>query len=136
MGLVYAEITLRNAGDLIDVRRGFIKEPEIRQTTVTAMVDTGSAMLIITEVIRQQLGLAEEDGYVATLADGLARTYVLTEPVQIQWRDRKTICQAVVIPNADDVLLGVIPLEAMDLIVNPIKQELIGAHGDKAVYRV
>jgi len=39
-------------------------------------------------------------------------------------------------PNANNVLLGAIPLEAMDLIINPSKQELIGAHGDKIVYMI
>jgi clan AA aspartic protease len=136
MGLVHAEITLKNVGDVTNVRRGLIKEPEIRQTTLTALVDTGAATLIINEAIRQQLGLAVEDNYEATLADGSEQTYGLTESVQIQWKNRRAACQAVVVPNANDVLLGAIPLEAMDLIINPSKQELTGAHGDKIVYRI
>jgi len=64
----------------------------------------------------------------------LAQTYGLTESVQIQWKDRRASCQAVVAPNANDVLFGAIPLEALDLIINPSKQELTGAHGDKIVY--
>jgi len=40
----------------------------------------------------------------------------------------------VVIPHANEVLLGAIPLEAMDLIVKPSNRELIGANGDKIVY--
>ena len=134
MGLVHAEIILRNAGDVSSVRRGYIKEPEIRQTTITAMVDTGSLHLVINEDIRRQLGLVVEKPYKAELADGSAQTYGLTESVQIQWKDRIVACQAIVIPNANDVLLGAIPLEALDLIVNPVNQELTGAHGDEAVY--
>ena len=134
MGFVRTEIILKNAGDVINVRRGFAKELEIRQTTITAMVDTGAATLVINEEICQQLGLEFVDTYEAELADGSAQTYNLTEPVQIQWKNRRTTCQAVVAPNANEVLLGAIPLEAMDLIVNPLNQELIGAHGDKIVY--
>jgi len=136
MGLVHAEITLKNAWDITSVRRGYIKETEIRQTTVTAMVDTGSLNLVINEDIRRQLGLSVERPYKAELADGSVQTYGLTESVQIQWKDRIVACQAVVIPNASDVLLGAIPLEALDLIINPVKQELIGAHGDTAVYMI
>ena len=136
MGYVHAEITLKNAGDVTNVKRGYIKEPEIRQTTVTAMVDTGAATLIINEDVRQKLGLLVESTYKAELADGSVQTYGLTESVQIQWKDRKIACQAVVIPNANDVLLGAIPLEALDLIINPVKQELIGAHGDTVVYMI
>jgi len=134
MGLVHAEITLRNAGDVINVRRGYIKEPEIRQLNITAMVDTGAATLVINEAVRQQLGLVMESTYIAELADGSAQTYGLTEAVQVQWKNRKVACQAIVVPNANDVLLGAIPLEAMDLIINPSKQELVGAHGDTVVY--
>jgi clan AA aspartic protease len=136
MGHVHTEIILKNAGDVTNARRGFVKELEIRQTTVTAMVDTGASTLIINEAIRQQLGLTVEDSYEAEIADGSLQTYGLTESVQIQWKDRKAVCQAVVIPNKNEALLGVIPLEAMDLIINPVKQELTGAHGDKAVYKI
>jgi len=134
MGLVHTEIVLKNAWDITNARHGIIAESEIRQTNVTAMVDTGAATLVINEAIRQQLGLAVEDTYKAELADGSVQTYSLTESVQIQWKDRKAACQAVVVPNANDVLLGAIPLEAMDLIINPLKQELTGAHGDTVVY--
>ena len=136
MGLVHTELILRNAGDVTNVTRGYIKEPEIRQTNVTAMVDTGAATLVINEAVRRQLGLAVEGTYVAELADGTVETYGLTEAVQIQWKNRDAICRAVLVPNANDILLGAIPLEAMDLIINPSKQELAGAHGDIAVYKL
>jgi len=134
MGLVHAEIILRNAGDVTNVKRGYIKEPEIRQTAVTAMVDTGAATLVVNEAIRRQLGLTIESTYVAELADGSVETYGLTEAVHIQWKDRDAICRAILVPQANEVLLGAIPLETMDLIINPSKQELVGAHGDTVVY--
>jgi len=85
---VHAEITLRNVGDVTNVRRGYIKEPEIRQTNVTAIVDTGAATLVISEDIRRQLGLVVEKPYEAELADGSEQMYGLTEAVQIQWKNR------------------------------------------------
>ena len=136
MGIVYAEITLRNLIDLAMVKRGVMKESEIREKTVTAMVDTGAATLVINEDLRQHLGLEVEKTYRATLADGTKQVYSTTEPVQIQWKDREHICTAILIPTADDILLGAIPLEGMDLVINPLKQELTGAHGDTAVFRI
>ena len=136
MGHVYADIILRNTIDIIDCRRGLIKEQEIRQLTVTAMVDTGAASLVINESLRQQLGLEIEDTFRAELADGSKQLYYSTEPVQIQWKNRKTTCQAIVVPAATEVLLGVVPLESMDLIVNPTEQELTGAHGDEILYKL
>jgi hypothetical protein len=70
----------------------------------------------------------------AILADGTRHVYQVTEPLYILWTNRATSCRALVIPNAHCVLLGVIPLEDMDLIVDPVRQELAGAHGDEVVY--
>jgi hypothetical protein len=56
--------------------------------------------------------------------------------IQIQWKDRDTVCQALVASNANDVLLGIIPLGALNLIIDPVNQELVGAHGDKALIMI
>jgi len=130
MGMVHAEITLKNAIDMGNARRGMIKDSEIRQTTVTAVVDTGAGTLVINEAIRQELGLEIQGKRRATLADGVAHDYEVTEPVSVHWKDRDSSCKAYVVPNANNVLLGAIPMEDMDLIVNPKKQEVVGAHGD------
>ena len=134
MGLVHAEITLRNAFDELNARRGKIIDSEVRQMTLTAMVDTGAWTLVINEAVRQELGLEIVRSRRSEFADGEAQNYSVTEPVSIQWNNRDTICQAVVLPNSSEVLLGAIPLEGMDLVVNPLKQELTGAHGDEALY--
>jgi hypothetical protein len=42
---------------------------------------------------------------------------------------------AVVVKGASEFLLGVLPLEGMDLMVDPVNQRLVGAHGDQPVYR-
>jgi hypothetical protein len=55
--------------------------------------------------------------------------------VQIRWKDRFATVDAVVFPEGKP-LLGVIPLEFMDLIVDPIRRELVGAHGDQAFLMV
>ena len=136
MGLVYEEITLRNAVDVFTARRGITEESEVRETTVRALVDTGAGTLVINEDVRRQLGLelVKSDG--GRLANGTWQAYSLTEPVQVQWKDRDMVCEAIFLPDADEILLGAIPLEAMDLIVNPANMELIGAHGDRPVHRI
>ena len=135
MGLVYAEITLKNAGDVSNARRGIIKEQEIRQTTVQAMVDTGASTLIISEAILQELGLEVEEEDVVTLANRAKEACKYTEPVAIHWKNRHMNTSAMVLPGVDEVLLGAIPLEGMDLIVDPSIQALTGAHGDRMVLR-
>ena len=131
MGLVYAEITLKNAVDVGYAQNGSIMETEIRQTTVQALVDTEAGTLVINETIRQVLGLKITGTRQVELADGARQEYAVTQPVNVQWKNRETTCLALVLPDSSDVLLGAIPLEDMDLIVNPVKQELVGAHGDE-----
>ena len=141
MGLVYTDIILKNSIDVGVYRRGGIKEPEVRQTTVKAMVDTGCFTLVIPEEIRKELGLEIEGEDVVTLANETTSNLrfaicKITEPVTIYWKNRQTAAQAMVLPSAKEVLLGAIPLEGMDLIVDPARQAVIGAHGEKAVYPV
>ncbi|MDR3248588.1 MAG: clan AA aspartic protease [Treponema sp.] len=134
MGTVYSEITLKNALDVGKAREGLIPEQQIRMVTISALVDTGAGTLIINEETRQKLGLVIKGLQRATLADGTSTPYQVTEPVDIHWKNRETTCRAIVIPGADSILLGAIPLEDMDLIVDPKQRQLTGAHGDEIVY--
>ena len=131
MGEVRTEITLVNLGDAIKARDGFIPEAEIRRLTVNAVVDTGAWTLVINEATREKLGLKVEETSETTLAGGVKVFSQITEPVRIYWKDRRAACEAVVLPSEEDVLLGALPLEAMDLMIHPQRQEVIGAHGDK-----
>ncbi|GHV95575.1 hypothetical protein AGMMS50293_18950 [Spirochaetia bacterium] len=131
MGKVVTEITLTNVMDKARVEDGV--RSEVRQVTVDAVVDTGASTLIITEELRRQLGLEIEDARRTHFANGDETECGITGGVNIRWKNRNCICRAVVIPGAKSTLLGVIPLEDMDLIVNPITQTLEGAHGDVVV---
>jgi clan AA aspartic protease len=131
MGAVYAAITLKNEVDVGMVQRGLMKEPEIRQVSVMAMVDTGAGTLVIDEATCQQLGLAIKGLRRSILVDNSKAICKVTEPVSVHWKDRTSVCQALVLPNSNEILLGAIPLEDMDLIVNPAAGELSGAHGDE-----
>jgi len=136
MGMIQTEITLKNAFDEGKVSEGLIKENEIRAITVTAVVDTGAASLVISEELREKLGLRIMEERSVKLADGRRTACKLTEAVEVHWKDRHWPCAAVVIPNAETVFLGAIPLEGMDLMINPKTQELVGVHGDTVEYMV
>ncbi|MDR3114254.1 MAG: aspartyl protease family protein [Treponema sp.] len=133
MGRVYAEITLQNAGDRIKAREGMPGGAKVRETTVRALVDTGVRTLVINEAVRQHVGLEIEGLRRAEPADGAGQVYQITEPVEVRWKNRDTVCRALVLPGAEEMLLGVIPLEDMDLMVDPGTRELKGAHGDEVV---
>ena len=134
MGTVHTEITLKNSADVVNAKKGLIREEEVRSITVTAVVDTGAGTIVINEEQCQKLGLSVYREGSARLADGRSITCKITHPVEINWKDRVTSCDAVVIPGAETVLLGAIPLEGMDIMIHPKKQELVGVHGDIVEY--
>jgi clan AA aspartic protease len=133
MSITYTEITLKNIVDMGNARRGHIAASEVRAVTVRALVDTGSTDLVISEAIRQQLGLEIEGSEEIELADNRFEIFPITEPVRVDWKDRTVPCRATVIPGDGEVLLGAFPMEGMDLTVNPSRQEVVGAHGDKVL---
>ena len=136
MGLVRTEITLKNVADEILAKDGHRKREDIRQATVTALVDTGAWTLVINEETCENLGLDILGTEPGTLANGTQELYKLAGPLEVRWKDRRILCEALVIPGAKDILLGAIPLEGMDLTINPRTEEVMGAHGDIVVHHI
>jgi clan AA aspartic protease len=131
MGLVKTAITLKNVEDGFKAKTGLIKESEIRKTSIDVLADTGAWTLVINEAVRKELGLETTRTDTGTLADGTHSEYSMAGPLEIGWKDRSFVCEALVLPKAKEVLLGAIPLEGLDLMVNPIAQEAAGIHGDQ-----
>ena len=136
MGIIQTEITLTNALDEGFAREGYIKPEDIRTVTVQAVVDTGSMHLVITEDLRQKLGLAVRGEKTARIANGQRLRCKVTDGVKFRWKNREMILEALVIPGAETVLMGALTLEGLDLMVNPVSQELVGIHGDEVEYLV
>jgi len=130
MGHVYADITLLNAFEVTAAKRGFIPEGDVKKLTVNAMVDSGAMTLTINENIARQLDLEVQKQQEVVLADGSLRRCDYVGPVAIHFENRYACCNALVLPGADEVLLGVIPLEEMDVIIDPVTQKL-AVHPDR-----
>jgi len=136
MSIVRTEIILKNAVDVADAERGLVKDSAIRQTVVKALVDTGAWTLVINEATRKELGLRVTKRDFGTLADGTQSIYNMAGPVEVHWKDRWLTCDALVLPEAKEILLGAIPLEAMDLMIHPLKEEVVGVHGDQIMHLI
>jgi len=130
MGLTYADITVENSIDAGMAERGAMKKEDVRQMTVSALVDSGAIMLTINQAIADQLGLTIRDSAEVELADGTHCKHNLVGPVTVRFKNRSAICGALVLPGASVVLLGAIPMEAMDVIVDPLSQQLV-VHPDR-----
>ncbi len=124
MGLIYTELELLNGDDLALGRRGLLKPEDVRSMKVTALVDCGAAMLAINENIRSQLGLMKVEERLAKLADGSVQRFDVVGPVEIRIPHRRCSVDAMVLPADSEVLLGAIPMEDMDLVIEPKTQTI------------
>jgi len=111
MGLVYAEIEIGNP-----------RESNLETITVKSLVDTGALMLRIPEHIQIQLNLEEAEKREVTTADGKKHLVSYVGPVQVKFQNRSCFVGALVFGN--EVLLGAVPMEDMDLIVSPSTRTL------------
>jgi len=111
MGLVAAKVLLGNP-----------KDPGLEAIEVETLVDSGSVHLCIPEHIQIQLNLEEIDKKEVTLADGSKKVVPYVGPVQIRFKNRVGFAGALVM--GDQVLLGAIPMEDLDLVVLPKERTL------------
>ncbi|MDF7821743.1 hypothetical protein P1X15_29265 [Runella sp. MFBS21] len=125
MGLVYAEIELINAEDLALFRKFYIGEDEIKRMRVTGLVDTGSYMLCINESIQAQMQFPVMEKRIGQMANGERIECDVVSQVELRFKNRRTICNAMILPGDSEVLIGAIPLEDMDVLIHPLRQELI-----------
>ncbi|MEB3361003.1 MAG: clan AA aspartic protease [Synechococcaceae cyanobacterium] len=89
---------------------------------VSALADSGAAHLCIPAHLAIQLSLAELERREVVLADGHRRTLPYGCPVQVRFRHRRRFPGALVLANevlGNEVLLGAIPIEDMDLVLRP-----------------
>lgn len=125
MGLVYADITLINGEDLVLAKNHIIGEEEVKQMNVSMLVDSGAYMLAINESIQEQLKLPVVEKRKAQMANGSIEEYDVVGPVEVRFKNRQSTCRAMVLPGDNEPLLGAIPMEDMDVLIHPLRQELM-----------
>ena len=125
MGMTYAEIELINADDLAMVRRFVIGEEEIRSMHVHMLVDTGSEYMCINETVQEQLGLSIVERRKFQLANGNVEEFEMAGPIELRFKNRRFLTEAVVLPGNNEPLLGAISMEGMDVLVHPSRHELV-----------
>ena len=125
MGITYADIELIRAADLILVQEGYLTEDQVCRVSVTALVDSGSSMLAIPRSLARMLNLRKMDEIQTELANGDIMQVDVVGPVEVRFQNRKTLVNAVVIEAETEVLLGAIPMQGMDVVIDPKRERLI-----------
>ncbi|MEO7622972.1 MAG: clan AA aspartic protease [Gallionella sp.] len=112
MGIAYAALTLANP-----VQRN------LESIEAKALADAGAVHLCIPEHIAIQLELTEQEKREVILADGSRRLIPYVGPIEVKFGNRRCFVGAMVM--GDEVLLGAIPMEDMDLVVRPMTREVL-----------
>lgn len=125
MGLVYAEIELISFDDLVLNRHGILPKTEVRSLRSNALVDSGALDLVINDEIKERLRLPVLEKRLVKLADETLLEVDMVGPVEVRFQNRSTTVRAVVLPTTEVVLLGAIPMEGLDVFIDPARERLI-----------
>lgn len=106
MGIIRTEIELSNPTDTA-----------LKPIKAMCLVDSGATYLCIPSHIATQLGLKEIQKREVKLADGNSNLVPYVGPIKVVFQDRLCFVGAMVL--GDEVLLGAIPMEDMDLVIHP-----------------
>jgi predicted aspartyl protease len=138
MGRVLTEAKIENLKDVWDCERGRLPPEEVHSITVLdALVDTGATLLSLPTRMIRQLGLAQVSTKRVRSSAGptMAGLY---EAVRLTIQDRSCTMDVLEVPDSVPVLIGQIPLEHLDLVIDMRSQSLTGnpAHGGEHVYEM
>ena len=111
MGITYTDLRLANQS-----------RPDLEEIDASALVDTGALHLCIPEHVAMQLQLEHLKQREVQTADGKSHMIDYVGPVKISMLGRECFTGALVMGN--QVLLGAIPMEDMDLIVEPARMRV------------
>lgn len=97
--------------------------PELEPVAVNALVDTAAMTLCIPEHVAVQLRLETHNQREVTTADGRRQLVPYIGPVEVSFQNRSCFVGALVL--GDEVLLGAVPMEDMDLVVSPSRRQVV-----------
>lgn len=126
MGKVHVSAKIENLEDQYKAHQGLITPDQVRGISVDdALVDTGATGLMIPRRLLAQLGLRPTRTRQAKTVGGQVPMQMY-EAVRLTVQGRDCVVEVHEIPDDLPVLIGQIPLEALDWVVDPVNQRLIG----------
>jgi predicted aspartyl protease len=127
MSCFYVDIALENLGDVYEFKRGHIGKAELRTIESTkAFVDTGAWTLTLTEDAAKDLGLEYKEKQISEVAGGReAEGYIAEPPVRVKYAGHSAVVEAFVLPGQTHIILGALPMEIMDVTINPKQETLV-----------
>lgn len=124
MGKIMVKIKVGNVEDLALARHGLLPPERVRSVEIDALVDTGATTLALPADVGEQLGLHVEGKRKVRYADGRTAEIPWVSGVRLEILGRVMTCDAVLEAAGTTALIGQIPLEALDLVIDPKSRDL------------
>ena len=138
MGRVLTEATIENLKDLWNAEQGLLPPEKVRRITVSdALVDTGATLLSLPTRLIRQLGLSPHRTRKVISSSGVTEATIY-DVVRLTIQDRDCPVEVMEVPDEVPVLIGQLPLENLDLVVDLQGRRLTGnpAHGGEQVFEL
>lgn len=139
MGRVLTEAVIENLKDLWAIEQGLRTPDQARRVLVPdALVHTGATLLSLPMSLVRQLGLAQTAMKRVINSSGGLTQAGLYEAVWLTIQGRSCTMEVLEVPDGVPVLIGQLPLEHLDLVVDLRSRQLIGnpAHGGEHMYEL
>jgi predicted aspartyl protease len=136
VGRVIVSARIENVFDLYEASRGQLALDQVRHVDVSdARVDTGATLLAMPKRLIEQLGITQIRTGRARTTMGLS-TFGIFGPVRLTIQGRACSVDVSEVAEECPVLIGYVPLELLDFVVNPRAQSLIGnpEHGGEFMF--
>ena len=118
------KIKLTNDYELTQAEAGTLEASKVRTAEVEALVDTGATMMLLPADVVARLGVPVKGHRKVRYADSRVEEVPWVAGVRIDVKGRNAVVSALVGPAGSTALLGQIPLEEMDFVVDPKSREL------------
>jgi predicted aspartyl protease len=138
MGRVPTEATIENLEDLWTAQRGQLAPEKVRRIVVAeALVDSGATLLSVPTRLIKELGLRKTASKHVTSSIGVGEADMF-DAVRLTIQGRTCTMDVMEVPDTVPVLIGQLPLEHLDFVVDMRSRKLIGnpAHGGEHVYEL
>jgi predicted aspartyl protease len=136
MGRVTVEVSLANYWDVLRAQEGQLSPNEVRLATVSGIVDSGAARLVLPPPVVESLGLPEAGETGVRYADHRTAKRPIVRNVWLELCGRGADFSAIVEPKRKDALIGAIVLEELDLIVDCTRNEVRPRDPDRIISEI
>lgn len=124
VGRVFSDIVLANNQDVQLAARGIVSADKVIRVQTRGIVDTGANHVVVPQSIADQLQLPVQGTATVRFADNRPAQREIVHQLWMEVCGRTGVFRAIVEPNRDTVLIGVLVLEDLDLIVDAAHETL------------